>query len=122
MPIFGKRGPSVPIQGKIPIKQSLYVGFDEDLKVNSVVPVDLLIVDTLPVGLSMKIPVDLMVPIRIPLHTKATVTFGEAMPIVADIPITLTIPVDIPLEETSLAFYFKKMAAGLKGLTELSLD
>jgi len=30
--------------------------------------------------------------------------------------------VDIPLEETSLAFYFKKMAAGLKGLTELSLD
>ena len=122
MPIFGERGPSVPIQGKIPIKQSLYVGFDEDLKVNSVVPVDLLIVDTLPVGLSMKIPVDLMVPIRIPLHTKATVTFGEAMPIVADIPITLTIPVDIPLEETSLAFYFKKMAAGLKGLTALSLD
>ena len=122
MPIFGKRGPSVPIQGKIPVKQSLYVGFDEDLKVNSVVPVDLLIVDTLPVGLSMKIPVDLMVPIRIPLHTKATVTFGEAMPIVADIPITLTIPVDIPLEETSLAFYFKKMATGLKSLTALSLD
>ena len=85
-------------------------------------PVDLLIIDTLPVGLSMKIPVDLMVPIRIPLHTKATVTFGDAMPISADIPITLTIPVDIPLEETSLAFYFKKMAAGLKGLTLLSFD
>ena len=122
LPIFGKRGPSFPIKGKIPIKQSLYVGFDEDLKVNSVVPVDLLIIDTLPVGLSMKIPVDLMVPIRIPLHTKATVTFGNAMPIDADIPITLTIPVDIPLEETSLAFYFKKMAKGLKGLTKLSLD
>jgi hypothetical protein len=122
LPIFGKRGPWVPIQGKIPIKQSLYVGFNEALKVNSVVPIDLLIIDTLPVGLSMKIPVDLMVPIRIPLHTKATVTFGEAMPIVADIPITLTIPVDIPLEETSLAYYFKKMAAGLKGLTVLSLD
>ncbi|MDC0338118.1 hypothetical protein OAN33_01140 [Flavobacteriales bacterium] len=122
LPIFGKRGPWVPIQGKIPVKQSLYVGFDEALKVNSVVPVDLLIIDTLPVGLSMKIPVDLMVPIRIPLHTKATVTFGEAMPIVADIPITLTIPVDIPLEETSLAFYFKKMAAGLKSLTLLSFD
>lgn len=122
LPIFGKRGPWVPIQGKIPIKQSLYVGFDEALKVNSVVPIDLLIIDTLPVGLSMKIPVDLMVPIRIPLHTTATVTFGEAMPIVADIPITLTIPVDIPLEQTSLAYYFKKMAAGLKGLTVLSLD
>ncbi len=122
LPIFGKRGPWIPIQGKIPVKQSLYVGFDEALKVNSVVPVDLLIIDTLPVGLSMKIPVDLMVPIRIPLHTKATVTFGDAMPISADIPITLTIPVDIPLEETSLAFYFKKMAAGLKGLTLLSFD
>ena len=122
LPIFGKRGPWVPIQGKIPVKQSLYVGFNEALKVNSVVPVDLMIIDTLPVGLSMKIPVDLMVPVRIPLHTKATVTFGEAMPIVADIPITLTIPVDIPLEETSLAYYFKKMAAGLKGLTVLSLD
>jgi len=122
LPIFGKRGPSVPIQGLIPVKQSLYVGFEEDLKVHSVVPVDLLIIDTLPVGLSMKIPVDLMVPIRIPLHTNATVTFGDAMPVNADIPITLTIPVDIPLEETSLAYYFKKMAAGLKGLTVLSID
>jgi len=122
MPIFGNKGPSVPIQGKIPVKQSLYVGFEEDLKVNSVVPVDLLIIDTLPVGLSMRIPVDLMVPIRIPLHTKATVTFGDAMPINAEIPITLTIPVDIPLEETSLAKYFRKLAEGLRGLTEMSLD
>lgn len=122
MPIFGKRGPTVPIKGKIPIKQSLYVGFEEALPVHSIVPIEMLIIDTLPVGLSMSIPVDLMVPIRIPLHTTATVSFGDAMPINANIPITLTIPVDIPLEETSLAFYFRKMAKGLRGLTKLSLD
>jgi len=122
MPIFGKKGPSFPIEGKIPVKQSLYVGFDEDLPVNSIVPIEMVIVDTLPVGLDMRIPVDLMVPIKIPLHTNATVTFGDAMPIDAEIPITLTIPVDIPLEETSLAVYFRRLAKGLRGLTELSVE
>lgn len=122
MPIFGKHGPSVPIQGLIPLKQDLLVGFDEELPVNSVVPIDMLIVDTLPVGLDMKIPVDLMVPINIPLHTTATVSFSGPMPVDAKIPIELTIPVDIPLEATSLAKYFKKMAKGLRGLTTLSFD
>jgi hypothetical protein len=82
----------------------------------------MLIVDTLPVGLSMKIPVDLMVPVNIPLKTSALIKFDEAMSVDAEIPIQLDIPVDIPLEETSLAYYFKKMAAGLKGLTKLSDD
>ena len=122
MPIFGKRGPSVPIQGLIPLKQKLKVGFSESLPVYSIVPIDMLIVDTLPVGLSMKIPVDVMVPVRIPIKQTAKITFNGAMPVDAMIPITLTIPVDIPLSETSLAYYFKKMARGLKGLTNLSLD
>lgn len=122
MPIFGKRGPSVPIQGKIPLKQDLLVGFEEELPVKSIVPIDMLIIDTLPVGLDMKIPVDLMVPIHIPLHTTARVSFTGPMPVDAKIPIELTIPVDIPLEETSLAKYFKKMAKGLRGLTTLSLE
>ena len=119
MPILGKRGPTIPIEGKIPLKQSLLVGFEEALPVKSTVPIDMLIIDTLPVGLDMKIPVDLMVPIDIPLKTSARITFGEAMPVDAEIPITLTIPVDIPLEETSLAKYFKKMAEGLRTLTNL---
>ncbi len=124
MPIFGKgtKGPSFPIQGKIPVKQKLKVGFSEDLPVYSVVPIDMIIIDTLPVGLSMKIPVDVMVPVKIPLKSTARITFSEAMPVNAEIPITLTIPVDIPLSETSLAYYFKKMAKGLRGLTSLSLE
>ena len=83
-------------------------------------PIDMLIVDTLPVGLSLRIPVDLMVPVNIPLKTSARIQFDDAMSVDAEIPVKLTIPVDIPLEETSLAYYFKKMAEGLKGLTKLS--
>lgn len=122
MPIFGKRGPSIPIQGKIPVKQTLNVGFSELLPVHSVVPVEMLIIDTLPVGLDMKIPVNVMVPVSLPIKQQAKITFNGAMPVDANIPITLTIPVDIPLSETSLAVYFRKLAAGLKGLTNLSLE
>ena len=122
MPIFGKRGPSFPIQGEIPLKQSLTVSFDELMKIYSVVPINLLVVDTLPIGLSMKIPVDLMIPIKIPIRSNAKIHFDGPMPVDARIPLKMKIPVDIPLEETSLAEYFKKMAEGLKGLTELSLD
>lgn len=122
LPIFGKRGPSMPIQGKIPIKQTLNVGFSELLPVHSVVPVEMLIIDTLPVGLDMKIPVNVMVPVKLPIRQQAKITFNGAMPVDADIPITLTIPVDIPLSETSLAIYFRKLGVGLKGLTKLSLE
>ena len=122
MSIFGGKGLNFPIKGKIPVQQNLRVGFKELLPVHSVVPIDMLIIDTLPVGLSMKIPIDLMVPVNIPLETSALIQFDEAMSVDAEIPIELTIPVDIPLEETSLAYYFKKMAEGLKGLTKLSSD
>lgn len=122
LPIFGERGPSMPIQGKIPVKQQLKVGFSELLPVHSVVPIDMLIIDTLPVGLDMKIPVNVMVPVKLPIKQQAKITFNGAMPVDANIPITLTIPVDIPLKETSLALYFRKLAVGLKGLTNLSLE
>lgn len=122
MPIFGQRGPSVPIKGKIPVQQQLNVGFSELLPVHSIVPVEMLIIDTLPVGLDMKIPVNVMVPVKLPIKQQAKITFNGAMPVDANIPITLTIPVDIPLAETSLAVYFRKLAAGLKGLTNLSLE
>ena len=58
--------------------QKLNIGFDELLPVKSTVPVDLLIIDTLPVGLSLKIPVDLDVPV-LPLKTKAKISFNGQM-------------------------------------------
>lgn len=122
MPIFGKRGPNIPISGKIPLNQKLHVSFNELMNIHSVVPIDLLIVDTLPIGLSMRIPVDLMVPIKIPIHSTAKIHFTGPMAVDAKIPIKLTIPVNIPLEETSLAAYFRKMAEGLRGLTKLALE
>jgi hypothetical protein len=122
LPIFGDRGPSMPIRGKIPVKQSLYVGFNEALPVKAVIPIDMLIIDTMPVGLDMMIPVDVMVPVRIPLKSTAKITFNEGMPVEAMIPINLSIPVDIPLSKTPLAAYFIKMAGQLRGLTKLSLD
>ncbi len=84
--------------------------------------IDLLVIDTLPIGLKMSIPVDLMVPIKIPIRSNAKIHFSGPMPVDAKIPIKLTIPVNIPLEETSLAAYFRKMAEGLRGLTNLSLE
>ena len=122
MSIFGGKGMNFPIRGKIPVNQNLKVGFEELLPVHSVVPIDMLIIDTLPVGLAIKIPVDLKVPIKIPLQSSALITFDEAMAVDATIPIELSIPVDIPLEETSLSFYFKKLAKQLRGLTRISLD
>ena len=50
--VFGKKGFNMPIRGKIPVKQNLRIGFNELLPVHSVVPIDMLIVDTLPIGLS----------------------------------------------------------------------
>lgn len=122
MPIFGKSGPSFPIAGNIPLKQSLSVSFDEEMHVKSVIPIDLLIIDTLPIGIQMRIPVNLDIPIKIPIHSTAKVSFNEAMPVDGAIPIEMKIPVDIPLSETALSTYFLKMAKGLKGLMSLSLD
>ncbi len=122
MSFFGGKGMNFPIRGKIPVNQSLYIGFEEALHVHSVVPIDMLIIDTLPVGLSLRIPVDLMIPVKIPLKSSALITFDEPMAVDANIPIQLTIPVDIPLEETSLAYYFRKMAKELRGLTKVSLE
>ncbi len=70
----------------------------------------------------MSIPVDVMVPVKIPIKQTAIISFNGPMPVDAMIPIELNIPVDIPLESTSLAFYFRKLAKGLKGLTSMSLD
>ncbi|MBL4704309.1 MAG: hypothetical protein JKY54_07295 [Flavobacteriales bacterium] len=113
------RGPSMHVRSKIPLHQDLLITFNEKMHVNSVIPIDMLIIDTLPVGLSMKIPVDLMVPIRIPLKTTAIISFSESMAIDAIIPISLEVPIDIPLKETSLAGYFKRMAKGMRNLTKV---
>jgi hypothetical protein len=122
MPVFGNFGPSIPIKGSIPIKQKLKVSFNEPIAVHSLIPVDLLIIDTLPVGLKMRIPVNLQIPLKIPIRSIAKVSFKEAMPVNGKIPIKMSIPVDIPLSETSLATYFRKMAEGLRGLMKLSLE
>ncbi len=123
MTIFGKdRGPSIPIKSKIPLKQDLHVDFNGPLPVKSTIPVDMLIIDTLPIGIEMRIPVDVMVPVKIPIKQQARITFNGPMPVDAMIPISLNIPVDIPLETTSLAKYFRKLAKGLRGLTSMELD
>ena len=121
LPIFGKKGPWMPIKGKIPLNQQLKVGFSELLPVKSVVPVDLVIIDTLPVGLQMKIPVDVMVPVKIPIKQNADIVFSGPMPVDGQVPIQMKIPVDIALEETALSTYFRKLAFGLRGLADVSL-
>lgn len=94
---------------------------NELVLVKVLIPVDLLIIDTLSVGVNMKIPVDVLVPVKLPLNTTATISFPEAIPVNGNIPLALTIPVNIPLEKTDLAVYFKKMAKGLRDLTVLKV-
>lgn len=113
------RGPSMRIKSDIPLNQNLLIEFRETMPINSIVPIDMLIIDTLPVGLSLRIPVDVMVPVRIPLKTSAKVSFSESMPIDANIPIKINVPIDIPLKATSLANYFKRMAKGMRNLTKV---
>jgi hypothetical protein len=40
------------------------------------------------------------------------------MPIDANIPININVPINIPLSETTLAGYFKRMAIGMRNLTK----
>ena len=70
----------------------------------------------------MKVPVDLNVPVRIPLKTTALISFDGPLPVDAKIPIEITVPVDIPLESTTLSGYFKRLASGLRNLTSLELN
>lgn len=123
LPIFGKdRGPRMPIKAKIPLKQTLQVEFNEDVHVQSFIPIDMNVKDELPVDLNMKIPVNIMVPVRIPLHTNARVSFFEGLPIEGKIPVHLDVPIDIPLSETAMGDYLKKVAKGMRELTKLSLE
>jgi len=119
MPTSDKRGVTVPIKASIPLNERMKVSINQAIPVHAMVPVDLLVIDTLPVGLNIKVPVDIMFPVKIPVHTTATVSFPNPIPVVGNIPVSLTIPVDIPLSETDLAPYFIKIGKGLRGLTKL---
>ncbi|MDP3445806.1 MAG: hypothetical protein Q8T08_23345, partial [Ignavibacteria bacterium] len=108
LPLFGKSGPNVPVKGNIKPKQSLKADLNEFVPVTGLIPIDMLIVDTLPIGVQLKIPINLMVPVEIPLKTTAKISFSEPMPVNGIIPLALSIPVDIPLNETDLVVYLKK--------------
>lgn len=120
MPTSKKRGITLPVKASIPLNERVKVIFNQAIPVHAVVPVDLLIIDTLPVGLNLKVPVTLMLPVRIPVKTNAKVSFPESIPVTGEIPVSLSIPVDIPLSETSLEPYFTRIAKGLKELTKLN--
>lgn len=112
-------GVNVKAKAQIPLKQQLKVNFDEQIRMQAYIPIDMTVIDTMPVGLDMKIPVNLMVPVRIPLKTTAKISFIETLPFEADIPVELNVPVDIPLNETAMGNYLKQVAEGMRGLTKL---
>jgi hypothetical protein len=111
-------GMNVKAKADIPLKQQLTVNFDEQIRMQSYIPIDMKIRDSMALGLEMKIPVNLMVPVKIPLHTTARISFFETLPFKATIPIELDVPVDIPLNETAMGDYLKKVAKGMKELTK----
>lgn len=112
-------GLNVKAKAQIPLQQELTVSFDEQIRMQAYIPIDMNVIDSMAVDLDMKIPVNLMVPVRIPLQTTARISFIETLPFEADIPVKLNVPVDIPLNETAMGSYLKKVAKGMKGLTKL---
>ena len=120
VPTSKKRGISVPIRAGIPLNERVKVSFNQAIPAQSVVPVDLLIIDTLAVGLNIRVPVDIKLPVRIPVNTTAEVSFPNFVPVTGDIPVSLKIPVDIALSETALALYLTNIAKGLRGLIKLN--
>ena len=69
-------------------------------------------------GVSYDNPNETNESIRIPLHTTAKISFFETLPFKATIPIELDVPVDIPLNETAMGEYLKKVAKGMRELTK----
>lgn len=115
-------GVNMPVSAMIPLQQKLSVSFDTLIRIQSFIPIDMVVEDEMPIDLNMEIPVNLQVPVRIPLNTTAKVSFFNAMPVKAQIPVNLDVPVDIPLNETAMGVYLKKVAEGMRGLTSLSLE
>jgi hypothetical protein len=111
-------GIKVKAEALIPLKQELTVSFDEKIRMQSYIPISMQIRDSMALGLSMKIPVNLMIPVRIPVKTTAKISFFETLPFKATIPIKLDVPVDIPLNETAMGEYLKKVAKGMRELTK----
>ena len=103
-------GINMNAKAEIPLKQDLRVGFDEQLRMQAHIPIDMKIIDSMPLDLNMKIPVNVMVP--------AKISFIETLPFQADIPIKLDVPVDIPLNETAMGDYLKKVSKGMRELTK----
>lgn len=113
------KGLKIPAKAQIPLNQELTVSFDEQIRMQSYIPIHMAVKDQMSVDLNMSIPVDVMVPVKIPVKTTAKITFLEPLPFKADIPITLDVPVDIPLNETAMGKYLKEVAKGMRGLVKL---
>ena len=67
--LLGGKGINVPINSIIP-KENINIGFDELIPVHTTVPIDLVVIDTLPVGLDLKIPVAINLPVTIPIKLR----------------------------------------------------
>ena len=120
IPTSKRRGITLPVKASVPLKERVKIHIDQPISVHSLLPVDLVIIDTLPVGLSIKVPVNLKVPVRIPISTIANISFPNRISVVSDIPVSLNVPIDVALSDTDLAPYFKKIADGLRGLTKIN--
>jgi hypothetical protein len=109
-------GMNMPAKAMIPLNQDLTVSFNEQIRMQSYIPISMIVRDEMALDLKMSIPVDVIVPVKIPVKTTAKITFLEPLPFKADIPIELDVPIDIPLNETAMGRYLKVVAKGMREL------
>lgn len=114
----GKKGKgiNIPIKASIPVNQDVDIGFNDPMRVQSVIAVDIPVKQTLDVEFEINVPMDQDVPLNLPLKTTATVSFLRPMKVKGEIPIKLEIPVVIPLNKTPIKKTMENVASELRQL------
>lgn len=112
----GKRGKgiTIPIKARIPVNQDVQIAFNEPMRVNSTIAVDMPIQQSIEVEFELVVPMDQDVPLHLPIKTKAMVTFRHPMKVKGEIPVVLEIPVIIPLSKTPIKKSMKNVAKELR--------
>ena len=72
------------------------------------------LIETVTVAVDRMIPVELEVPVTIPIDAELTVPVSRTIPIQVEVPVVMDVPVDIPLGETRLGEYLRGLSESLR--------
>jgi len=101
------------IKASIPVNQPLIAKLTGSTRFRTAIPVQIQIVDTLPIALKLTVPVDQVINLNMAIKSQAQVRFPTRFKISGKVPIHLRVPVLIPIASTPLKNYLDKTADDL---------